>query len=169
MSRELLANLDLIRGEDALLLKPPDTTAARTAFDSALHRYDREIRGVLFNQLGIFFRSMGYSNLALKAYHEGLKQPVLAEQNRDEILFNISNVYKGWANDALQRRDPRGAVENFVKAAEYDPLNERVVLNIALLYERELGKPQEAIPWYERYLKLDPDNDQVRRALDAIK
>ncbi len=169
MSRELVANIDLINGEEALLRLPPDSMLAEAYFEAALGRYAREFRGVLYNQLGIFFRKVGYLDLALRAYETGLEQPVLAAQTRDEIEYNISNIYKDRANRAIAARDFESAINNCKQALELDPENEQLLLNAALILERELNRPQEAIPYYERYLRLRPDDDRVRRALDALK
>ncbi len=169
MSRELLVNLDLIRGQDDLDATPPDSAGAEDAFEMALHRYDRERRGILFNQIGIFFRRMGFDSLAIKAYREGLQRPILAQQTRNEISRNISNIYKARANFAMRLSRYDIAIENFVEAQKYDPENAKMILDIALIYERKLGRPHDAVPYYERYLKLKPDDDRVRRALEAIK
>lgn len=168
MSRELLVNLDLIRGEEKLLLSPPDRVGAEADFRLAFRRYENEPRGLLLNQVGIFLRRIGMPDLALEAYTRGLAKPILAAGQRAEIRFNISNVYKDRGNAALQNQDFAAAAGEFERAAEFDPDNPRLLLNLALIYARQLNNSVKARAHLSRYLELEPNDAQARQLLNSL-
>lgn len=169
MSRELLVNLDLIRGEELLLPNESDTTAALEQFQLALGRYDDEDRGVLLNQLGIYFRRVGARDLALETYGRALKKPILSSGQRDEIMFNISNIHKDRGNIAVERGDYAGAVKDFETALEYDQKNARLLLNIGLIYAQQLKDNNNARRYLTRYLELEPTDSRVVQLLGSLR
>ncbi len=169
MSRELLVNLDLIRGEELLLPGYSDTAAALAQFRLALGRYEAETRGVLLNQLGIYFRKAGARDLALETYSRALEKPILSSAQRDEIRFNISNIYKDRGNIAVDRNDYAEAVNAFVQALEYDQKNERLLLNIGLIYAQQLKENNNARRYLTRYLELEPGDSRVVQLLGTLR
>ncbi len=169
MTREMIVNLDLARGEQKLWDEPPDSSGALADFRLALSRYDDEPRGVLLNQLGIFLRKIGAQELALEAYRRGLNKPILSGGQAAEIRYNISNVHKDRGNAALQAQDFVAAAAAFETAAEYDRDNARLLLNIGLLYARELDNAGKARPYLERYLLLEPSDAQARQLLNSLR
>ncbi len=169
MTREMIVNLDLARGEQKLRDEPPDSSGALADFRLALSRYDEEPRGVLLNQLGIFLRKIGALDLALEAYRRGLGKPILSGGQAAEIRYNISNVHKDRGNAALQIGDYGTAVAAFETAAEYDPGNARLLLNIGLLHARELDNPGKARLYLERYLLLEPNDSPARQLLNSLQ
>ena len=169
MSRELLVNLDLIRGEELLLPGSSDTAAALAQFRLALGRYDVETRGVLLNQLGIYFRKAGARDLALETYSRALEKPILSSAQRDEIRFNISNIYKDRGNIAVEQKDFTGAVKDFEHALEYDQKNARLILNIGLIYAQQLKDNNNARRYLTRYLELEPGDSRVVQLLGTLR
>ncbi len=169
MSRELLVNLDLIRGEELLLPGVSDTAAALTQFRLALGRYDVETRGVLLNQLGIYFRKAGARDLALETYNRALEKPILSSSQREEIRFNISNIYKDRGNIAVEQNDFAGAVKDFELALEYDQKNARLLLNIGLIYAQQLKDNNNARRYLTRYLELEPGDSRVVQLLGTLR
>lgn len=169
MSRELLVNLDLIRGEELLIQSGADSTAALAQFRLALGRYDLETRGVLLNQLGIFYRKMKALDLALETYNRALEKPILTAGQRDEIRFNISNIHKDRGNSAMEHSDYAAAVRHFEQAAEYDQKNARLLLNIGLIYTQHLKDNNNARRFLTRYLELEPGDSRVVQLLGTLR
>jgi tetratricopeptide (TPR) repeat protein len=169
MSRELLANIDLSRGEEKLLIPPFDSIDARRDFVMAIGRMKNEPRGLLLNNIGIYLRLIGFGDLALDAYHQALQKPLLSQTQRDEIIFNISNVYKDRGNAALQRNDFVTAVAGFVEAASYDPRNSRLLLNIGLIYAQNLNDRVNALMYLNQYLELEPSDSRVRALVQSLR
>jgi len=64
---------------------------------------------------------------------------------------------------ALTTMDPKGAIEEFEKAAEANPRNASAHLELGLLYERQDLEPDPAaaIYHYQQYLKLRPNSDKA--------
>lgn len=168
MSRELLANIDLSRGEEKLLVPPVDSIGAIADFRLAIRRMENEPRGGLLNNVGIYLRLRGFGELALDAYRQALQKPVLPQKQRDEITFNISNVYKDRGNAALQKGDFAGAVAGFVEAANYDQHNSRLLLNIGLIYAQNLKDRANALTYLNKYLELEPSDNRVRSLVQSL-
>ncbi len=169
MSRELLVNLDLIRGEQYLQSEPPDTLAALSEFKLALGRYDAEPRGVLPGQLGIFFRKVGFGDLALETYNRALNKPILTAGQIAEIRFNISNVYKDRGNVAVQNSDYPAAAAAFEQALQYDGENSRLLLNLGLVYAQHLNDRTRAVRYLTHYLELEPADTRVKELLNSLR
>jgi tetratricopeptide (TPR) repeat protein len=168
LSRMMLANLDLARGEEKLLLTPPDTTGALDDFRLADTRLQNEPRGECLNQIGAYLRRCGFGDMALDTYREALTRPILSSKQRGEILFNISNVYKDRGNSAHQRGDYMAAVANYFEALNYDPANTTLMLNIGLIYLQDLRDPAKALPYFNRYLILEPNDTRVRNLIRSL-
>lgn len=167
MSRELLVNLDLIRGEE--FLQAEDRAKAYDQFQMALGRYDTETRGVLLNELGIYFRKVGARELALETYNRALKKPILSGGQRAEIRFNISNIHKDRANMAMDSSDYVAAVMHFEEAANFDESNSRLILNIGLIYAQHLKDNDRARRYLARYLELEPGDQRVQQLLGSLR
>ena len=168
-SRQLLANLELSRGEGCLAENPPDSAKALKAFRKGMAFMANEKRGILHNHVGIFFRHFGYSGLALECYDRGLNSVRLSELEQADIVFNISNIYKDMGNLMMSQSDYRGAAEAFAKAIEYDPDNYQLYYNTGMLLTRYLRTPEKGIPYLETYLKFKPDDAQVRGMIESYR
>ncbi|MGB5106003.1 MAG: DUF2723 domain-containing protein [Candidatus Zixiibacteriota bacterium] len=169
MLRQLLVNLDLIRGEQFLLSQPSDSLAALSEFKSALGRYDVEPRGLLLNQLGIFLRKAGFGDLALEAYRRALEKPILTSTQRKEILFNISNVFKDRGNLAVLHSDYPAAAAAFERAVEYDAGNPRLLLNLGLVYAQHLNDRDKALRYLSHYLEIEPNDTRVQNLVNSLR
>jgi len=169
LSRQLLINLDLARGEDALKGQPPDSAAALRAFNLALSRLPDEPRALVLNNVGIFFRSVGYLDLALRTYHEALSRPLSIDQQRRDIRYNISNVYKDWGNRSISVGDFGGAVRNYAEALKYDADNAELLLNMGLIYARGLHDTTRALEYLDRYLAKNPSDTRVDGLIKALR
>jgi len=167
-SRQILVNMALSRGEELLYADPPDTTGARSAFRLAMDYLKSEPRAALHNQLGIAFRHLGAEDFALAAYDRGLKALRLTPRERDEIIFNVSNIYKDRGNRRAAAGDAAGALEAFSRALEYDPGNGPVLFNVGYLHYT-LGRPRESVPYLESYLRLNPGDARARQLLEAAR
>lgn len=168
LSRMVLANLDLARGEEKLLLTPPDTTSALIDFRLASIRLQNEPRGECLNLIGAYLRRSGFGDLALDAYREALTRPILSPAQRRGILFNISNVYKDRGNLAHQRGDYVPAVGNYIEALKYDSANAKLMLNIGLIYLQNLRDPANALVYLNKYLMLEPNDTRVRNLIRSL-
>lgn len=168
-SRQLLANLELSRGEDYLAENPPDSIKAWNAFRKGLDYFTHEERGLLHNHLGIFFRHQGYFEQALECYERGLNSPRLDDGDRADIEFNISNVYKDLGNLKMSQADYRGAAEAFDKALQYDRENYQLYHNVGILLVQYLQLPERGIPYLEVYLKYQPGDERVREIVEGYR
>ncbi|MCD6163419.1 MAG: DUF2723 domain-containing protein [candidate division Zixibacteria bacterium] len=169
LSRQLLVNLDLARGEKCLTEEPYDTTAAFAAFNLALNRLENEPRAVVLNNLGIYFRSGGYLELAHRTYIKALEKPIITASTRQDITFNISNLYKDRGNNHLASKDYHNAIGSYIRALNYDPDNTDLMLNIGLIFSQILNDTANACIYLEKYLDIKPSDTKVRNFLDKIK
>ena len=169
LSRQLLANLDLARGEDILASNPGDSSEAKQSFEIALRRMEPEPRALPVNELGIYLRSIGEYSLALRAYESALEKPILFPSTQRDIYFNISNVYKDLGNDAHRAGNFQRAIQMYKRALEYDEVNALLIKNIGLIYLQNLGDSNSAREYLSRYLELRPDDTNIRDLLNRIK
>jgi tetratricopeptide (TPR) repeat protein len=168
MSRTALANLDLARGEEKLLLDPPDTTGSLTDFRQANKRLQYEPRGEFLNLIGAHLRQSGFGDLALESYREALNRPILSSAQKREIFFNMSNVYKDRGNSAHQRGDYATAVADYLEALNFDQVNAQLMLNIGLIYLQNLHDPENALIYLNKYLILEPNDTRVRNLIRSL-
>lgn len=165
LSRQLLANLDLARGEQILAASPEDSSEAERSLERALLRFEHEPRALPLNELGIFLRRSGKHSLALRAYEAALEKPILFPSTKRDIRFNISNVYKDLGNAAHQSENYARSIQMYTRALEYDEGNTQLLMNIGLIYLQNLGNPEAARKYLNRYLELRPDDTGVRNLL----
>jgi tetratricopeptide (TPR) repeat protein len=169
LSRQLLVNLDLARGKQLLYENPEDSSSAPEAFATALKRLDDEPQAVVLNNVGIYFRNAGHTDLALDVYRRALEKPIVSREDRRDIMYNISNVYKDIGNGFLESQDYRNAVASYEEALAYDRNNPTLLLNVGLIYARALGDTVNARSFLERYLALNPADSRVREYLQTLK
>lgn len=169
LSRQLLVNSDLARGEQLLYQNPGDSSSARKAYATALIRLKNEPRAIVLNNVGIYFRNAGFGDLALKVYRQALEKPVISPKDRRDILYNISNVYKDIGNRFLESQNYRNAVSSYENALKYDQNNSSLLLNTGLIYSRMLNDRAKARPFLERYLELNPSDSRVREYFKSLE
>ena len=168
-ARSILVNLDLARGEETLESVPPDSAALLAAYKMAIHRMEYEPRALLPNQIGIYFRQVGLPDMALEAYRFSLDRPLITPQQRRDIRYNISNIYKDKANAYYKAGDPESAVAAYIEASQYDQDNPALLRNIGLIYLRDLSKPKEALRYLEKYLDLNPSDTEIDNLVTSLR
>lgn len=168
LSRQLLINLDLAKGETYLKEQSYDTLAANASYNLAFSRLKDEPRAIVVSNVGIYFRQAGYLDLALRTYELALAKPIITAATRHDILFNISNVYKSKGNKFLGESDYQNAVDNFLEALKYDPENERLFFNIGLIYAKGLNDTLNACTYFQKYLQKAPSDTKVRALVDSL-
>lgn len=166
-SRQILINSTLIQGEHYLRRSLPDSAQARHLFEKAFDVLRGEPRAALLNQLGISFRHLRMEDLALQAYNSALQAPRGNADERAEILFNLSNIYKDRGNRLAADQDLRGALDAYLTALQYDPDNSGLLYNIGVLYVNYLNDPVRGIPYLESYLRLNPQDAKVRDLINS--
>ncbi len=168
-ARQILVNLELVRGGALLLQSPPDSLRALESFRRAFNLLEGEPRAALHNQLGIALRHKGSEELALASYDRALRAPRRNSTERFEIIFNISNIYKDRGNRLAQGEDYVGAVEAFTKSLEYDPGNPTIIYNVGVIYANYLHKPDLALPYLESYLATNPTDQKVGKLVRELR
>lgn len=169
LSRQLLVNIDLARGMDALDDQPPDSAEATRSFNVALTRLAHEPRAIVLNNVGIFYRSIGQLELALQTYNEALSRPIITGGQRRDIIYNISNVYKDQGNISVSGGDFSEAVHKYTEALKYDPGNLDLLLNIGLIYARGLHDTTSALGYLNKYLAKNPSDARVDKMIKSLR
>jgi len=169
LSRQLLVNLDLARGEEALQSRPADLTAAQEAFSRALDRMKNEPRARVLNEIGIYFRHAGQLQLALDTYRRALQKPLITPRQRRDIIYNISNIHKDRGNAHLKAGDYRRAVASYIEALKYDQDNSKLLLNIGMIYARKLDDRSNALLYLNEYLELNPSETEIRSLVRSLQ
>jgi Flp pilus assembly protein TadD len=88
--------------------------------------------------------------------------PAFADARSDakaQVEFGISMAQRGLWTEAIYRWE---------RAAQLDPTYAAAFNNLAVAYEHE-GKLDQAAEAYERALKLEPNNPQVRQNFELFK
>ncbi len=81
-----------------------------------------------------------------------------------EVTRQDPNVIDAWfmlGNEYFKRRDYPRAIDNYKRALSLKPDYDLVVINMANAY-RGMGKDEEAMVGYRRFMELDPKNAQIR-------
>lgn len=169
LSRQLLVNLDLSRGEEILSENSGDTLDAYAAFREAAGKLDEEKQAVVLNNVGIYFRAAGLPEMALNIYAKAMNKPIISKKDRKDIRFNISNIYKDKGNAFLASRDYQNAVISFTRSLDYDDDNPDVLLNIGLIYGQMLKDNVNARIYLKRYLEKKPSDTRARVYLNSLK
>src|SRR5439155_15732217 len=80
------------------------------------------------------------------------------------VVDQDPKVIDAWfmmGNEYYRRHDYAHAIDRYKRALELKPDYDLVVINMANAY-RALGKDQEAMVGYRRFMELDPKNAQIR-------
>ena len=135
----------------------------------AIGRMKDEPRAEVVNQIGIFFRQAAQYQLALETYDMALRKPLMTSTERNEIMYNISNVYKDLGNVCLKVNDFKGAATNYTKALEHDTGNSRLLLNLGIIYAQRLNEKSKGIDYLNRYLAQNPSDTEIRRLVNSLQ
>ena len=82
----------------------------------------------------------------------------------ERVIAQDPKVIDAWfmlGNEYYRRRQYARAIEQFKRALDLKPDYDLVVINMANAY-RALGRDQEAMVGYRRFMELDPKNAQIR-------
>jgi arylsulfatase A-like enzyme/Tfp pilus assembly protein PilF len=82
----------------------------------------------------------------------------------ERVVAQDPNVIDAWfmlGNEYYRRRQFTRAIDQFKRALALKPDYDLVVINMANAY-RALGRDQEAMVGYRRFMELDPKNAQIR-------
>jgi cytochrome c-type biogenesis protein CcmH/NrfG len=112
-------------------------------------------------KLGNIYSEHNQYREAIEAYSQSLS----IKPNDPNIRTNLGLMLRSLGDDD-------GAIEEFKKAARYDPkhINSRYYLGLTWLQNK--GKTQEAIKAWEDYLKVEPKGqraNQVRVEIERLK
>jgi arylsulfatase A-like enzyme len=83
-----------------------------------------------------------------------------------------SHALLGMANLAIGRQDYERAEEHLLDALKLDPGDLEANFDLGALYVQELGKPAAAVPYWRRFLELqpnDPEAPRIRKLLEGIE
>jgi tetratricopeptide (TPR) repeat protein len=89
-------------------------------------------------------------------YNEYQQASKCAGSIRD-MHHNLGGLFHRLGNLALALQDFKLEVKTY-------PFSEKSMLNVGIIY-RYINSPEDAIPWFEQALHLDPDNPFIRKNL----
>ncbi|WP_243544988.1 tetratricopeptide repeat protein [Pseudodesulfovibrio tunisiensis] len=116
---------------------------------------------VLFNKLGIALRGQGKWREAIENYTRALK----ISPNDEGLHYNMGMAY-------YDGGEKRMALKCFEEALKHNPAlhkdSEVASVNIGALYV-ELRHYEDALPFFENALRLNPNNATAKRRLDTIR
>lgn len=100
------------------------------------------------------------SQKSINAYNKALE----IDPNNPNILTDQGVMFRkvGWYDKALV---------NFEKASKLDPSHLQSIFNTGIVYFVDLKQPEKAVPYWEKYLKLDsnsPTAVQIKSMMDQI-
>jgi choline-sulfatase len=83
-----------------------------------------------------------------------------------------SHALLGMANLAIGRQDYNRAEEHLLDVLKLDPEDLEANFDLGALYVQDLGTPAKAVPYWKRFLELqpgDPEAPRIRRLLEEIE
>ncbi len=150
-NRDILFNLGNLYGQTRNLDKMEEIYKELAKTDTA------EI-AVIMNNWGYFLAKYGVKlDFADSLINEALKR----EPNNPIFLDS-----KGWVE--FQRGNYEKAYEFLKKAIDNGAKDPDIFEHMGEIYEK-LGKPEDAIKWYERALKADPSKKYLKRRIKWLK
>jgi tetratricopeptide (TPR) repeat protein len=69
---------------------------------------------------------------------------------------------------AIQKQDIKGAIECFTRSLELDPFYKEAIVNYTDLLG-VLNQPQIAVPFLEKILEINPDDEEISQLLEDIR
>jgi tetratricopeptide (TPR) repeat protein len=83
-----------------------------------------------------------------------------------------SHALLGMANLAIGRQDYTRAEEHLLEVLRLDPDDVEANIDLGALYVQNLGQPAKAVPYWRRFVALqpeDPDAPRIRRLLEELE
>ncbi len=99
-----------------------------------------------------------------KDYEKAKEEYIIAIKQNPSFIsayFNLGAVYS-------KLKDYENAVQNFMKVITLDTNNFKAYLNLGIVFEKNNNKT-EAIKYYEKYLKYQPSDIEVKRWVAELK
>jgi len=140
----------------------------------AIALYEEQIEQHVKNgaQTGVYWKI-----LAIRLADRGMHRDALDAIERaiyynsgDPTLFYLTGEYASVAaastlnfspNSGAEREQFTGLAESaYLRSIQLDPLYARPCVGLGILYTFDLGRPDEAIPYLERYLELTSNNTE---------
>jgi tetratricopeptide (TPR) repeat protein len=142
----------------------PDTVQGR---DEAIRHLQAELdknpkSTELRTALGNLFVRMGQDDKAVAEFQRVL------DTGRNLNTETITSLYFGMADCFRRMGDSDAAIRMFQQAAAANPKDPRAPLQIGLLMGAT-GRPDQAGPYYEQVLKIQPDNAVALNNLASLK
>ena len=131
-------------------------------FDEALTYFEKSIElepayPFGFSALGVYHQSMGQMDQAIEAF----KQAVALSPETNLFRSNLATAYAdvGRADDAIEQLE--AAIRNEPDAGSSDA-------DIGDVYWDVLGRPAEAVSWYEQAIHKNPEEPRLRMMLALV-
>lgn len=108
---------------------------------------------------GNMYRESGRTDLALGSYLEAVE----VEPRNLYALNNIGVIY-------MEKSEYERAARYFKRVLEIDPVYDKALLNLGIIYDDHIVDEQQALQYYDRYLKTNGQRkNEVVRWADAIR
>lgn len=131
------------------------TKEARSEFERALTLDSRHRNAKLF--LALLIEEEGDTEEAYIL----MRELALVFSEDGGILFQLGRM-------EYNRRNSKGAIELFERVIATAPLDSNARYALAVALEKE-GRREEALQHFEKVLLLNPDNEDVRKKIEALK
>jgi choline-sulfatase len=110
----------------------------------------------------------------------GLVEMALGKADRAEAHLRLaldrnpanSHAILGMANLAIGRKDYRAAEGRLLEAIQLDPDDVEANFDLGALYFQNLGSPEKAVPYWRRFVELqpaDPETPRIRQLLERLE
>ncbi len=114
-------------------------------------------------------KAMFYCNFAkLTAAQSDIDATLFNYRKAIELAPQMLEAYRGLAEFCHRHKDHGKAIETLLPALEKYPDNIDITFDIGIYYEN-WGRPDEALPYYEKVLELDPDNQEAQASVAAVR
>jgi tetratricopeptide (TPR) repeat protein len=109
------------------------------------------------NNLGLIYAELGKTDLAVEEY----KKAILSDPSYEKSYYNLGNVY--FAEGDLDQ-----AIEYYLQAIRADARYEKAFVALGKAYYQK-GLVEEAKKEWRRALELNPENREVKKALQFLE
>jgi choline-sulfatase len=113
---------------------------------------------VLACELGLVQMALGNTAEAESYLHRSL-----------ELDRGNSHALLGMANIALGRGDTKGAEARLLDVLKLDPDDVEANFNLGALYFQSVGQPAKALPYWQRFLELQPGDPEAPRIRELVQ
>lgn len=122
-------------------------------YDSALPLLRQLVRADSADPYHSFYYGVSYSRLPVEKPDSGILWLKHAEQLIMPSPKFLSMIYEELGNACGNLHKTDSAIGYYKLSLKYNPENHLATFRIAYLYDRELNKPSEALPYYRDFIK----------------